>query len=65
MVYSEWSANTKGKKYQGGDELVKYEKWEKIKLVETPTAVAIGKYGIYMGFQSGKINQYVFRTKAW
>ena len=45
--------------------MVKFEKWERVKLGEVPTSVVIGKCGLYMGFQSGKIGQYVFRTKAW
>ena len=36
-----------------------------MKLAEVPTAVVVGKYGLYMGFQSGKVGQYLFRTKAW
>ena len=65
LMIGEWGANVLGKVFEGGDELVVVDKWERIKMVEVPTAVVVGRYGLYVGYQSGKVSQYIFRTRGW
>ena len=65
LMLGEWKVNELGRMFEGGDDLVAIEKWEKVKLPEIPTAVRVGRCGVYLGFQSGRISQFVFKTRAW
>lgn len=65
LMIADWSANQSGQTQTGGDDLLNLTKWDKVKTPETPTAVTVGKYDVVVGYQSGKVSQYVFKTKAW
>ena len=55
IIICDWSYNDKGKIHEGGDQIIKLDKIERIKISEVPTAIKVGKYSLYVGYQSGKI----------
>lgn len=65
LIVCEWKANNLGRVFEGGDELLVWDKWERAKLTDTPTAITVGRHSAYLGFQSGRIAQYCFRSHAW
>lgn len=38
---------------------------EKVKFNEVPTTLKVGKNSLFVGYQTGRIAQYLFRTKSW
>lgn len=65
LMLCEWWNNDAGRFLEGGDELIRFGKWERIKMSETPTTVKVGRHSLYVGLQSGKIMQYAYRTRGW
>lgn len=65
IMLCDWQLNEKGQLYEGGGEIIKLDKVEKVKFSEVPTALRVGKNSLFVGYQTGRIAQYLFRTKAW
>ncbi len=55
IIVCDWYYNDKGKIHEGGDQIIRLDKIERIKIGEVPTAIKVGKYSLYVGYQSGKI----------
>ena len=48
----------------GGGEIV-FGSAQRVKLLEAPTAVSVGQYSMVVGYKSGRIMQYCFRSQDW